>query len=266
MPGDTEDLDLTPEDDSGFDSGFTGESQTTTPDDEPETNAEVNEPVDPPAPRYAQITEEQFADLMAKASSVDQMKAETSQKLNQAFGQLGGLKQRLEYLQGTTGAGQPVQVSEDLVSEMRAEFPELADLNLKAFQKFASSLKGTGSPDIERIVSERVSATQADLTNSRLDEVVDGDWQAEVKTPAFTEWLSRQQDDVKALAASNAIRDASRMLRLYVRDKSAPPPPPPAPATTRQRQLAAAVNPKSSGGKPSVTTVEDEFDAGFRSR
>lgn len=258
MPGENEDLNTTPEDtaavvdESGFDDGFNG-TQTETPEVVPETPEAKPEPI-----QYAQITEQQW----------QEMQAQTSQKLDKAFGQLGGMKQVLERLQEQTKAGQPVEVTEDDVSDLRGEFPEIADLTLKALQKVAGKFKGTGdSPDIERIVTERVSKVQSDLIDSRLDEVVDGDWKAEVATPQFQDWLGKQAADVKALSESSSVRDAARMLRIYASAKNQPAPakePAPEPVSARQRQLAAAVNPKSAGAKPSVTSEEDEFDAGFK--
>jgi hypothetical protein len=258
MPGENEDLNTTQEntaevvDESGFDDGFNG-TQTETPEVVPETPEEKPEPV-----QYAQITEQQWQEMQAQAS----------QKFDKAFGQLGGMKQVIERLQEQTRSGHPVEVTEDDVSDLRDEFPEIADLTLKALQKVAGKLKGTGdSPDIERIVTERVSKVQADLIDSRLDEVVDGDWKAEVATPQFQEWLGKQADDVKALSESSSVRDAARMLRIYASAKNQPAAkePAPEPISARQRQLAAAVNPKSAGAKPSVTSEEDEFDAGFNS-
>lgn len=265
MPGENEDLNPTSTeqveevvDETGFDAGFAGtEDQTKTPvfesvDADPEPKTED-------APKFVQITEEQWNDMQAKAN-------EATQKFDKVFGQLGGMKQVIERAQSRTDAGQPVEITSDDVAEMREEFPELADLTLKALQKAAAKFKGTGG--VDPAITERLAKTQSELIDSRLDEVVDGDWKEEVSTTQFSEWLKKQPQDTQALSTSSSVRDAAKMLRLYRAAKNAPPPPapPPAAVSSRARQLAAAVNPRSAGAKPSVTTAEDEFDAGFNSR
>lgn len=251
----------------GFDAGFTGEAA---PTETPEPTAATETPAPAPAePEYAQITKSQLDDLMAKAASVDEMKAAHQQGLDKAFGQIGGMKQALDRLQTN---GRAVEVTEDDVADLRAEFPEIADLTLKALQKVIGRVHAPSGeqPDVERMVSERVSATRQELIDSRLDEIVDGDWKTEVAAPQFDAWMQTQPDAVKALVQSSSLRDASRMLQLYRNSKKAAPAPTPAPkapaVTTRQRQLEAAVNPRGSRAISAAPSEEDEFDAGFKGR
>jgi uncharacterized protein YoxC len=250
-------------DETGFDDGFAdAHSATETP-----TNVDPQQTTpEQPAAKAAQITEEQFNELLARANALSDVKAETQRKLDQAFGQIGGLKQVIEKLQGGTKQGQPVEVSAEDVSEMREEFPELADLMLKSLQKVAGKFRGTaGAPDVDRLINERVEKTQSELIDSRLDEIVDGDWKAEVASPGFKEWFEKQDASIKSLSESTSVRDAATMLRAFAKSKNTASVSTPKP-TARQNQLAAAINPKSSGAKATVTTDEDEFDAGFRSR
>lgn len=252
----------------GFDAGFAGEpAPTETPEPAASPAAPVEEPTEP---EYAQITKTQLQELLSQAASVGEMKTAHQQSLDKAFGQLGGLKQAIDRLQ--TG-GRTVEVTEEDVADLRAEFPEIADLTLKALQKVIGKVQAPGGgeqPDVERMVNERVGATRQELIDSRLDEIVDGDWKAEVAAPQFNEWVNTQADDVKALVLSPSLRDAARMLKLYRASKTAaaaPAPAPTAPAvTTRQRQLEAAVNPRSSRAVAATRTEEDEFDAGFKGR
>ena len=78
-----------------------------------------------------------------------------------------------------------------------------------------------------------------------------------------------QPEDVKALAASNKVTDAARMLRLYEKAKVAPPPArtqTPAPNRAFARTTAAAVPPRGDGGHPPGPSEDDDFEAGFNSR
>jgi hypothetical protein len=252
-------------DESGFDDGFAGSvvDRTETPEVNAEEQTNVAEETAPP--KLAQITEEQFQALMAKADSVDEMKAENQRNLEKVFGHIGGMKQAVERIQGRAGA--PIEITQEDFSELRGEFPEIADLTLAAFKKVAAKLTGGApTPDFKDLISTEVADTKRELIHSRLDEIVDGDWTQEVNTPGFTEWLAKQDAATQQLAQSTSVRDAAAMLRKYVKAKSTPEATTAAPNTTRQRQLAAAVNPKSAGAKPSVTSEEDEFDAGFKNR
>ena len=250
--------------DADFDSGFEQAEQTPTPeiaDETPKVEAA-------PEPKLAQITEDQFNDLMAKAASVDEIKAESQRKFDHAFGQLGGMKQIIERLQQSTPQGQSITVTDADFSELSSEFPELAAMQIKGLNKVLSKLGGTApavdTSLIERMVQERVGQVAREARENALDGLhnVIPDWQEEVRKPAFTEWLDKQDAQTKALASSDRVVDASRMLRMYRNSRPAPQKPQ---ITTRQRQLEAAVTPRGRGQAP-APVEDDDFEAGFNSR
>lgn len=253
-----------PGNDDAFDSGFT-DAQTTTPD-APVTEDKALEPAEPEPPKLAQITQEQYDELLSKAAKIDEITAETTRKFNTAFGQLGGLKQNLERIQSAPSG---VQVTEEHFAEMKAEFPELADLTIKGLTKALSQLRG-GSPDadpalVEQIVEKRVADTVAELradAMDRLHDIVPG-WDKGDKLKDIQTWAASQPEEIQKLANSDRIPDAAALLRKY-RDRPTPPPEPkPAAPSTRQRQLEAAVTPRSAGGHSSAGSGVDPFDQGF---
>lgn len=241
-----------------------------------ETAAPAAEAAPAETPEYVQITRAEFDDILRKASEVETLKANLQQTADKVYGKIGGVERILKDLREQP-AGQPLKLSEEDFAELKAEFPDLAALHIKGMQRMLDKLPlraAAVDPEaIEKVVQERTATVRTEVVDSRLDEIVDGDWREEVKKPEFDAWLEKQPDDIKALGESASLRDASRMLRLYKAHRDAPPPTPqpttpaaPAASPTRSRVLAAAVAPRGTVGKPAVNPSEDdEFDAGFRS-
>jgi flagellar hook-basal body complex protein FliE len=239
---------------AGFDAAMTTQEPTETP--EPDEVVFV-EPAQEPEPEYAQITKAQLDDLMAKANKAD---------VDKAFGKIGVLHDVVAALQKSTSAGQSIEVTADDFSELREEFPELADLQAKGLNKILSKFKGTGvdTEAIDKMVSERVSAVRQQTIDASLDAIVDGDWTEAVNSDKYKAWIATQAADVKALEASDSVRDAAKLLRMfksYAPARAQEPKP-----STRTQQLAAAVNPKGAGGNTSTapTTEEDAFNAAWK--
>lgn len=265
----------TPQEESDEDlmAGFSGAPTTT-----PETPKETTEPEAvveaTPEPKYAQITEEQLNRFIEAATAIDTIKADSKTKFDNAFGQLGGMKQVLEKLQTATPAGQPVVVTEEDMADL-AEYPDLAQAQIKVLNKVLGKLnvKGTApEPEkpapaafdpavLEQMVGARLAGVQETIVDSSLNAVFPG-WKQEVKTEKFGKWLELQPVEVRNLAASNDVGDAARMLQLF---RSYTPTTVDPKKTTRQKQLEAAVNPKGVGGKPDhVETEDDWLMAGYK--
>lgn len=235
-------------------------NQVSDPNHVPTATPELEREPEPKKPEpeieYAQITKAELADLMAKAGRVDN-----------AFGEIGGIKRVLTQLQATP-SGQPIEVTAEDFAELREEFPELAELQAKGLNKILAKMKGGGDLDaVNRLVTEKVAEVRQQAIDASLDAVVGGDWTAEVNSDGYKNWIATQPQDVKALEASDSVRDAARLLRLF---KSYVPPKPDVPKTsTRKQQLeAAAATPKGTGGghQPNPNTDEAAqaaFDAQF---
>jgi hypothetical protein len=259
--------------DDDFNAGFDNAPDATpTPHEDAVVEPAAEAAPAPEAPKYAQITEEQYQDLLAKADAVDAAKAENKRLLDTAFGQIGGLKQRIEQMQSATPAGQPLTLDEKSFSRIAKEFPEFAGELREDFKELLGNMKGTASAAdpaaIEKMVEDRVAARTAALRQEQIDttlEDINPEWRAEVASPMFAQWIGAQPEDVKALAGSDRISDAKRMLRLYEQSKARPAPKPENKPSTRQRQIEAAVAPKGVGGHSAGPTDDDEFMAGFKS-
>jgi hypothetical protein len=252
------------DEDAGFDSfGTEDATPTATPVVEEvvaEVTPEVVEEPEAPAPEFMQITKSQFDDLMNKASQVDTLRTMS----DKAFGKIGGIERVLTELKQQP-QGQPVQLSEDDFAELKGEFPELAELQMKGMKRLMDKLRvpQVDASAIEQMVGAQTSNTRAELVDTTLDAIVDGDWKEEVKTDKFAQWIDGQGNDVKALGSSDSLRDAAKLMRLFKAHKDAPPPAPtPAPTNSTSRRIAAAVAPKGTNAVTSQNlTEEDAFNA-----
>lgn len=246
-----------------FDSGFDSSLEPTTTPEETAEEPQVKEiPTD--EPKYAKITEEEYLSIKAALAELNTVKSESKSQFDKAFGQLGGMKQRIEQMQATTPAGEPIVATLEDFAEMSEEYPDFADKQMKALNKVLSKLKGTGSTAAQVVdTTDRDAMFRQEIIDSTL-EVVMPDWKTEVKSQAFTTWLTAQPADVKQLAESSSIGHAAKMLRLYESSKNEVAPVVKKEPTVRQKQLEAAVNPKGMGrGNPAKPTDDDDFDAGF---
>lgn len=238
---------------------------TETPAPEPEATPEPAEA----APEYVQITKQDWESLNTRAAKVDEISATLDKRFDQVLGTMGRtLERKLAEKQAAAAPGETAALDEDDFAELREQYPEVAELQMKGMSKLMARFKGASNPgDIKQIVSESVegeaSKLRKEIVNASLDAVFPG-WDADVKTPQFAEWLKGQSAEINGLAQSSGIGDAARMLRLFYAAKDAPAPKPAPPqASTRQRQLAAAVSPKSDGGTPPSSRGKSPFQAGF---
>ena len=252
--------DLTSNDD--FDAGFDSSLEATVTPDIAVEEPVVEVVVAAETPKFAQITEEDYQAMKASLAEFTTNKATSQSQFDKAFGQLGGMKQRIEQLQTATPAGEPIVATMDDFAEMSAEYPDFAKKQMNALNKVLSKLKGTGSqaaPVIDNAARD-ASFRQEIIDNSL--EVVFPDWKNEVKSLEFDKWFQKQTAEIKGLASSNSVGHAAKMLKLYDAAKNTPPAK--TEVTARQKQLEAAVNPKGVGrGTPTKATEDDDFNAGF---
>lgn len=236
-------------------------------------------PAPSPEPKMVSVSEDELNQLRQQAQqgtgSVEQF-ADFSKKFDKIFGQVGALKQVVDKLRTETPAGETPQVTEEDFKELAAEYPELAKMQLTALNNVLKRFKGSSAVDpdvVEKTVAGRMAQVAEEMRETALNAVLP-DWRTEVNKPEFQEWMTAQKPEIQALAASDKVSDAQRMLRLYDRHQSAPktpappapkPPAPPAPTVSpKQRQIAAAVTPRGDGAPTGAAAEEDEFEAGFK--
>lgn len=256
--------------DAAFDAGFSDEPSTVTPPvvEGEQAPPQTTEAAAAPVPEFVQLTKEEYEQFRAGLSSVDEIRTTTRKQFDAAFGHIGSLKQAVE----KAGQSGPLELSAEDFAELEDAYgPDLANTLRSSLQKVLGkgrpAVDAQPEPKQQEVAPDqsqhRLEVIQAQLIDSRLDEVVDGDWRKEVATPTFKQWMEKQPDDVKSLAASDNARDAAAMLRRYMKDKTQPPPPPPKPSQ-RQRVLQAAVNPASRAVPASAPAQDDPFDQGFK--
>lgn len=231
-------------------------------------------PAPTPAPKFVQVTEDEWNRVQASAARLTEVEATLRKRIDDTHGALGGLNRKLAELQQTTPQGEAVQVDDADFAELATDYPELAALTAKGLNKIIGRLKGGAGMDpeaLEKVVNERIEqarkADRAELIDTTLNAIVDGVWQDEVKTPAYQAWEQSQPQEVKALAVSDKLNDAAKLMRLYAKAKNAPAPapttPPQAGPSTRQRQVAAAVIPRGDGAAAPPPAGKSPFRAGY---
>ncbi len=222
-------------------------------------------------PKFAKITEEQLARLVAKADEVDGLKTEHKRLLDSAFGKIGGMQQIIDQLKANTAAGMQIE----LTAEMKEAYPELSELLSKG------KIKGTGTEaavaaadpaHVQQLVEQGMAKARQEIEQAselkRLSRK-HSDWKTVVSSPEYQAWLKMQPVKVQEDAATSWDSEVTIPIIGAFKESRKPAPakePVKADATsTRQQRLDAAVNPRGTGGHSSGPTEDDDFHAGFNS-
>ena len=252
--------------DADLDSGFSDEvsDELTETPSEIETAVEDTEAeeVVPEQPKYAQITEDQFNELMSKASRVETLEAEYRRSVDQIFGKMGSMKQLLEQRQAETAAGETVEFTADDFAEIANDFPELAETLTKTLSQAAKKLRGTGSVsqapiDLAPIKDE----LRVQLNEEMLEDEHEG-WRDYVQTNDFKAWLgTKPQDFQQKLIGSTRFKLISKNLsecKGWAAERQE------AARKTQEKEqkqsarFAAAVNPKSASSNAGSTSKSED--------
>jgi hypothetical protein len=261
-------------DDAAFDAGYSDEvTPTETPAAAPkEPVAEVAPvevaPVDPLVEIRAQLAkfEQGHSTLAGHIGGLQR----TTKELNERLAT--GLSAATQVADAPTQAQVQAAVASPAKWEkLKGEFPEWADATDENIDAKIAARLGAQQFDpaaFDRMISDRMAgqtnAMRKEIIDSTLDAVLDG-WQAEVASPRFTTWLAAQPEPVKALANSDRVGDAARMLKLYDKSINAPAPSAKKPVDARQKRLEAAIAPRGTGGIATPRSELDEFEAGYAS-
>lgn len=276
---------------SGFDV-----PQTPPPADKPPSGAEEKKeppktedakeeetppPADAPAPKpeYVQITKEELEALRSDAAKAPELE----KQMRKAFGSIGNIQAAINRLQESTPKGIEIELPADVVSEMEAEFPEIADHLRKALGKALKGIRGTGgekgtgldAEGIRKLVSEAAIASETEAL-----EDAHPNWKEIVGVPdekgninpehPFRKWLATQPAEYQQkINSTNSSAVISRAIDKFQQATAKPVSPAPKPdpqADGRRNRLKDAVQPKGSGGPPNpAKSDDDEFALGFAS-
>ena len=251
-----------------FNAGFDEAPTQAAPEPTPEPEV-IPEPE--PQPEFAQITRNEYEALRAQAAQVDNLK----RGIDTSFGKIGGIERVLRELQERTPRGVSVEITDDIVEDMRTEYPDLAGSTLNAFKKFAEKLTGLGSqaPTIDanvintmvdqrfNPVLEKVDERVSQAVEKRMLARTHKDWQQVVASQEFKGWAGKQPAEFTTELYNSWDADfigeaISKFKESRKRSE--------AQIQSRQKRIEAAVTPRSTGGHAPVSNSElDEFNAGF---
>lgn len=284
--------DIADDDDKQFDAGFaegspppeTAVEITAKPPVEvppkvgPKPAAEVvAAKVEPEAPKYVQITQEQFDGLQAAASKTVTMETQFSK----VFGTLGNMQQVVNKLQAETPRGMTVELPADVVSEMEKDFPELAAHFRSGLEKALKGIRGTGPASASASPAADPEAVQKLVSTIALRHEVEAleddhpTWREIVGTVdnegrhdpnnEFRKWLATQPAAYQQkINAANSARVIGNAIDKYLASKAAPAPKPAPKIAARTDRIRAAIPPRGDGGHQApANSADDDFRAGF---
>lgn len=277
MPND-HDMDVDDGTDSDFEAGFTAgpleqrESTTTPTAQEGEATNPASESGAQPAPKYAQITQEEYEQWKRNPTAIDEIKADNKKRFDDVFGKVGGMEQLLKALQSGTQTGQQIEITKEDFEELIEDgYPDLADMSAKGFNRVLAKLKGTGGQapqafdpkQIEEIISTKLASAREDNTREHLFDM-HSDWEQVRATPEYEAWVKANKIEARKDRTGASYNDSwnanfiGGLITEFKATKKA--------ASTRQNVLEAAITPKGDGGHSSAKTDDDEFEAGFKSK
>ena len=260
------------QEDASFDAVFDTTEPTPTPE-QPEAEPPVEEPapvVEPePEPEQPKpFSREEFESALAA------LKSESKAHVDRLGGTVGGLKQTLEALRSQTQTGQPVDVTiDDLPSDLREEYPELADKMLRAMQGMAKKMRGTAPTSepappvtapapafdmnqVEQVVQQRVAEIEQKFEMKTV-ALKHKDWKQITGGSEYRTWLGSQPAEYQQTVGNSWDSDVviGSIDKFKESQKKAPTPAP----SARKDLLKAAVTPRGTGGRePSAPNTEDD--------
>ena len=260
------------DEDGDFESGYLGEDAAAKPPTEPA----VTEAIEP------EMKEEpiQALPVVDPLQEMRDLIEKQNTRIRNTEGHIGGLNHNLRQMQETLTASKAAsqQVSDaptqamvrDAMSnpkeweDLKADFPEWSTATEKLMDSRLAQVN-RGNPDEIAKIANDLNGKVDNSRKESIDAVLDGvleDWDQEVKKPEFSTWMQSQSESVQALGASDNIRDAAKMLRMYAAHQTKASTPPPN-VSARQKRIEAAVTPRGSGGFSQSKSDADEFEAGY---
>ncbi len=243
-----------------FDGGFGDDAIIAAPTDEP---------------KMTQIPEDEYRKLLDGVAKIGEIESALEKQFGTAFGKIGGIERVLDQLKSSAPAGGKIELSEEVVADLAAEFPEMAKLQFKTLQKLVDTINTSSpahtsaaqpSPVVvdEAAIEKRVRRAIAEETLNEFDEK----WKETIGMPddkgvipdtPFRQWLGKQpkeyQTRVKSTYSAPVLTDALSKFKTAQQK-----------AQGRREVLDAAVEVTGSGGQAPAagTTGDDEFNEGFK--
>lgn len=214
------------------------------------------------------------AEIEALFNDVQSMKA-YRQQIDNLAGNFGKLNVAIQKIQRDTPQGQAVEITEEDFAELKAEWPEVAEMSLKGFNRVLSKLKGTGgapaeSIDVDKLVTERIAPeiekvwqkANAEITDLRI-QVHHRDWKTVLNSQEFMAWEKTlpQEEQEKFLSSSDPEYVAATITKFKEAQAA---------ASKKQEQnkqrLANAVQPEGKSAPRGAISEQAAADKAFAAR
>ena len=224
-------------------------------------------------PKMTQIPEDEYRRLLDSVAKIDEIEGALGQKFDTAFGKIGGVERALDQLRSAAPAGGKIELTEEVVADLAAEFPEMAQLQFKTLQKLVDVINtstpapaGAAQPSVD--VDAITKSIRRELTEETLDGF-DEKWRETIGLPGkdgvipdtpFRQWLEKQPNEyatqVKSTYSAAVLTGALSKFKTAQQK-----------AQGRRDVLDAAVEVTGSGGQApnAAPTGDDEFNDGFKS-
>lgn len=216
-----------------------------------------------PAPKFRQITEEEWTEIQSRAAAAETLKATLEKVSGTAFGKIGGIERTLAQLQ----AGGIGEVSVEDFTKLRDEFPDLAEMLVEGLNgALKKAPRGQQSAPVDfSAIESKFNATLAERLDAqelafetRLLATRHRDWREVAATPEFDAWKATKPIEYQQKLAgrdSDFIADALTEFKATRKAGN---------DSLRRSRIAAAETPRGSGGN-AVSDSEDPFMAGLKS-
>ncbi len=220
-------------------------------------------------PKMAQIPEDEYRKLLDGVAKLGDIEG----RFDTAFGKIGGVERALDQLRSATPAGGKIELTEEVVADLAAEFPEMAQLQFKTLQKLVDVINTSTPAQISAAQpSVDVDALKTSIRRELTEETLDGfdeKWREIIGLPGkdgvipdtpFRQWLEKQPKEYATQVKSTY--SAAVLTGALSKFKTAQ-----AKAQGRREVLDAAVEVTGSGGQAPAAgqTGDDEFNEGFKS-
>lgn len=236
-----------------------------------------------PEPETVTLTKDEYQRIVDGIGRIDTLEQTFGGKIDTAFGKIGGVERVIDQLRSSAPAGKKIELTEEIVADLAAEFPEMAGLQFKTLQKLVDVINAS-APAPAPAAADAAGAPQPsapapavdeaamrhrirrEMTEETLDEY-EPKWRDVIGLPdakgvipdtEFRKWLATQpaeySDRVKSTYSADVLKGA---MEKFKEAKSK--------ARGRREVLDAGAMPRGSGSQAATATPteDDEFRNGF---
>lgn len=246
-----------------------------------EVKEEVVEETKPEAveevkPETVSITVDEWRAMQARVAEIDNLKSETTRRVDQALGKYGELNRTIQEIKQKPQGG--MSLPREKLDKLRVDYPELAELFAEGPQSQEPKQEATLAVDTEEIkrLAEQTAADkyQELVVKNEMRELGrrHKDWGDVVKSEDFAKWVQTlPAEQAQALITSTDADEISAGLDKFKEQKAQAEEAAKAAlakATKQQsasKRLEAAITPTGTAGGPPSLTERDLFLQGFKS-